>query len=278
MALHKDEAIVLFKRAYGESDKIIRLFTLKSGKIGAIAKGGNKSQRRFMNTLEPFNHINVEYFERHGKGMVRIENADIIETNSGIETSLKKACTAGFFTEFVDRLTKEKERHDELFYTLEEILKNIKHVEFAFNEILCYQLKMLEILGYMPNFNTCVYCGSSIAEDKKVYFSKERGGVLCPKCSKSLPHKTYPVGVIPRLASMRNAKDSSEFSLPAEASAQTGVRSSEKFIGKTNAEKDEGFERAAREIMEDFMSFHLDVEFKSYRILKETALRVDSKQ
>ncbi|MCX5803202.1 MAG: DNA repair protein RecO [Proteobacteria bacterium] len=268
MALHKDEAIVLFKRAYGESDKIIRLFTLKSGKIGAIAKGANKSQKRFMNTLEPFNHINVEYFERHGKGMVRIENADIIETNSGIETSLKKACTAGFFTEFVDKLTKEKERHDELFYTLKEVLKNIKHVEFTFNDILYYQLKMLETLGYMPNFHACVYCGKDILEDKKLYFSKERGGILCPICSRSLPHNTYPVGVIPRLASMRNAKDSSEF----------GVRSSEKFIGKTNTEKDEGFEKEAREIMEDFMSFHLDVEFKSYRILKETALRVDSKQ
>jgi len=51
MPLHKDEGIVLFKRAYGESDKIVRLFTLGSGKVAAIAKGANKSQKRFMNTL-----------------------------------------------------------------------------------------------------------------------------------------------------------------------------------------------------------------------------------
>jgi len=265
MALHKDEAIVLFKRAYGESDKIIRLFTLKSGKIGAIAKGANKSQRRFMNTLEPFNHINVEYFERHGKGMVRIENADIIETNSGIETSLKKACTAGFFTEFVDRLTKEKERHDELFYTLKEVLKNIKHVEFTFNDIFYYQLKMLEILGYMPNFNTCVYCGSSMAEDKKLYFSKERGGILCPICSRSLPHKTYPVGVIQRLAKMRNNMNSRQNETVHSTQDTVHDKTKHYQIETPNPEI------LMREIMEDFMSFHLDVEFKSYRILKETA-------
>ena len=110
MALHKDEAIVLFKRAYGESDRIIRLFTFTSGKIAAIAKGAGKSQKRFSNTLEPFNHIRVEYFEKHETGMVRIENADIVETNSGIEKSLKRACTAGFFTEFADRLTKDREK------------------------------------------------------------------------------------------------------------------------------------------------------------------------
>ena len=102
MALHKDEAIVLFKRSYGESDKIVRLFTLSSGKVAAIAKGANKSRKRFANTLEPFNRIRVEYFEKYGRGMVRIENADIVETNSGIEKSLKRACTAGFFDDFVD--------------------------------------------------------------------------------------------------------------------------------------------------------------------------------
>jgi len=274
MALHKDEAIVLFKRAYGESDKIIRLFTLKSGKIGAIAKGANKSQKRFMNTLEPFNHINVEYFERHGKGMVRIENADIIETNSGIETSLKKACIAGFFTEFVDKLTKEKERHDELFYTLKEVLKNIKHVEFTFNDILYYQLKMLETLGYMPNFNACVYCGSSIPEDKKVYFSKERGGILCNKCSRYLPHKTYPAGVIQRLAEMRNNMDSQQNETLHSKQYTIHDKTKHYQIETPNLKLEtRNSETLMREIMEDFMSFHLDVEFKSYRILRDIVLR-----
>ena len=130
MALHKDEALVLFKRAYGESDRIIRLFTRTSGKIAAIAKGAGKSQKRFMNVLEPFNHIQVEYFEKYGKGMVRLENADIIETNGGIERSLKKACIAGFFTEFVDRLTKDKEPHESIFLSLKELLLAVKDHDF----------------------------------------------------------------------------------------------------------------------------------------------------
>jgi DNA repair protein RecO (recombination protein O) len=242
MALHKDEAFVLFKRAYGESDKIIRLFTRASGKIGAIAKGANRSQKRFMNTLEPFNHINVEYFEKYDKGMVRLENADIIETNSGIETSLKKACVASFFTELVDRLTKEKEPHESLFSALRELLFAVKNHDFIYSDILYYQFIMLDMLGYMPNFDSCVYCGSTMTDDKKVHFSKERGGVLCVSCSKSIPHTRYGEGVIPGLALIGNQK--------------------KPLINMI-------FERQAQDIMEDFMSFHLDVEFRSYRILKK---------
>ena len=152
MSLHKDEAIVLFKRAYGESDKIVRLFTRASGKIAVIAKGASKSQKRFMNTLEPFNHIAIEYFEKYGKGMARLDNADILETNHGIETSLKKACIASFFTEFVDRLTKEKETHESLFFALKGLIFAVKCHDFLYSDIIYYQFLMLDILGYMPNW------------------------------------------------------------------------------------------------------------------------------
>jgi DNA repair protein RecO (recombination protein O) len=258
MSLHKDEALVLFKRAYMESDKIVRLLTLSSGKISAIAKGGSKSHKRFMNTLEPFNRVRVEYFEKHGKGMVRIENADIIETNRGIEASLKKACIAGFFTEFVDRLTKEREKHPALFYLLWEVLARAKSVDFTYSDILYYQLKVLETLGYMPNFVSCVYCGRDMSGDLRIFFSRERGGTLCGACAKSLPHKVYAQGVIEGLISVREQEWDSE-----------------KGVGYTDCFHDEGqvygrgmFESAARDIMEDFISFHLEVEFKSYRLLK----------
>ena len=39
MALHKDQAIILSTRVFGESDKIVRFFTLQSGKLTGIAKG-----------------------------------------------------------------------------------------------------------------------------------------------------------------------------------------------------------------------------------------------
>lgn len=245
MALHKDEAFVLFKRAYGESDKIIRLFTRASGKVAAIAKGASRSQKRFMNTLEPFNHINVEYFEKYGKGMVRLENADIIGTNSGIEKSLKKACIASFFTELVDRLTKEKEPHESLFLVLRELILAVKNHDLFYSDMLYYQFLVLDILGYMPNFDSCVYCGAAMPDDKKVHFSKERGGVLCASCSKSIPHALYREGVIPGLILIKNQEKPPINML---------------------------FRHQAQDIMEGFMSFHLDIEFRSYRILKSVIL------
>jgi DNA repair protein RecO (recombination protein O) len=258
MALHKDEAIVLSKRVYGESDRIMHLFTLSSGKISAIAKGAGKSQKRFVNTLEPFNHIKVEYFEKQGGGMVRIENADIVGTCNGIETSLKKVSTAAFFVEFVDRLTKEREGHQELFHALGQALRDIKAREFAYRDVIRHQLRILETLGFMPNFHSCVYCSKDVPDDRKVHFSRECGGIICPVCSRPIPHRTYSEGTIPWLLAVCGDQNNSSCEVH-DGNGLTGLYAVEAL---------KRFEREAREIMEGFISFHLDVEFKSYRILK----------
>ena len=241
MSLHKDEAFILFKRAYGESDKIIRLFTRNSGKIAVIAKGAGKSQKRFMNTLELFNHIRVEYFEKPGSAMARLESADLVETNSGIEKSLKRACIAGFFTEFIDRLTKEKHPQEHLFLTLKEIIEALKCRDFSYSDVLYYQFLMLDMLGFMPHLDSCVRCGSAVGNGTGLHFSKEKGGVLCGNCARFVPHATCAEGLIPGLVSVRDRKGPL----------------SNSFL-----------ENQARDIMEGFLSFHLDVEFRSYRILK----------
>jgi len=241
MALVKDQAIILSTRLFGESDKIIRFFTLASGKLSGIAKGAKKSQKRFMNTLEPFNQVRIEYFEKQTSSLVRVENADLEESNSGLEVSLKRICVASFFAEFVDKLTKEKQRNERLFYTLKRILDNVKLVEFTVTDILYYELQMLRHLGYMLNLAACVHCGKVLPDMEKLYFSKERGGTLCPGCSRLVPHRQYPQGFIPRMLYLNDTR-----------------------ISESHA----GFERMGREVLEDFVTFHLAVEFKSYRLLK----------
>lgn len=241
MPLLKDEALVLSKRAYGESDRIIHLFTLNAGKVSAIAKGAGKSQKRFANTLEPFNHIRVEYFEKHARGMVRIENADLVTGNNGIEANMKRMCSASFFAEFVDRTTREREPHGSLFLALKEFIALARAKDPAYPDVLYYELRMLDILGYHPNFDACVFCGAAIKDDEKIYFSRERGGILCAVCSRSLPHRRWSPGLMRGFLAVKQLK--------------TGFET-------------RSLEREAQELMEGFIAFHVDLDFKSYKLLK----------
>ncbi len=102
---------------------------------------------------------------------------------------------------------------------------------------------MLDHLGFMPNFATCVHCGKHLVEHEKTSFSNERGGTLCAGCSRSVPHRTYPQGLISGLAAQQ----------------------------KTDGIDGGSFVRYGRDLLEGFISFHLNVEFKSYRFLRGMA-------
>ncbi|MCS7280033.1 MAG: DNA repair protein RecO [Desulfobacterota bacterium] len=236
MGLVKDEAIVTRKLSYGESDRIVHLFTLNSGKISAIAKGGAKSVKRFMNTLEPMQIINVEYFDKSFKGhLSRIESAHIVEDMSGIERDFQRFSLASFFIEVADRLTKERQPFPTLFHLLSGILRRLKTSSVPLPEVLMLLLKILETIGFLPNFKSCVHCGKTV--EQKIYFSSEKGGILCERCTQFCPSEVYPDQLL-------------------------------NFLATGKKELSDQLISFAFDLLESFIKFHLDVELRTFKFIK----------
>src|SRR3972149_3851703 len=84
------EAIVLNSMDYGESDRIVTLYTLGFGKVRGIAKGAKRSRKRFVNKLEPFSYINLLFFQKHGRELVMIEQAETIRGFNGLLVDMER--------------------------------------------------------------------------------------------------------------------------------------------------------------------------------------------
>ena len=96
----------------------------------------------------------------------------------------------------------------------------------------------LTALGYMPNFATCMQCGKDVRERRRPPFRTKEGASSAPGAPVGPPQE------IPRGPSFQ---------------ARRSCRSEG---------SDSAYGRHARELMEAFMHYHLNVEFKSYRLLK----------
>ena len=42
---------------FGEADRVLHLYTLERGRVGAVAKGVRRTKSRFGARLEPFSHV-----------------------------------------------------------------------------------------------------------------------------------------------------------------------------------------------------------------------------
>src|SRR5436190_19534454 len=64
MSLFRDDGIVLRTQKLGEADRIITLLTRQHGKVRAVARGVRRTKSKFGARLEPFSHVDVQFFSR----------------------------------------------------------------------------------------------------------------------------------------------------------------------------------------------------------------------
>ncbi len=105
MPLEKLQAFVLSNSDYGESDRIVSLFTLEHGRLKGFARGARNSRKRFGPALETFARIDLQLNQKDGLSSLR--SADVITLYSGIRGELGAIAHALYVCELVECLTPE---------------------------------------------------------------------------------------------------------------------------------------------------------------------------
>ena len=187
----KTEAVVLRSLRYGEADRILHLYSLERGRVGAIAKGARKTRSRFGARLEPFSHVELLLHEGRGE-LHTVTGADIVRSHEPSRADPYRLAVGHIGLEAMLRLFLEEERNTRAFYALTRFLDLLDDVEATLPAqpaldplALSFQLKLLWLSGYLPHLAGCASCGDETA---LVGFSAQAGGGVCAACeADSLP-------------------------------------------------------------------------------------------
>ncbi len=191
MPLFKTDAIVVRSLNYGESDRIVTFFTRDFGKIKGIAKGARKSKKRFQNALGLFSYIRLSFFEREGMGLMRVDGCDILHPFTRIREDLKKIFFGNYYLELVNEMAGEREANQGAFDLILSFLSGLDEREASEEQLRMFEIRMLSLFGYQPNMKRCGFCKKSwddLREAAALFFSIERGGLVCEQCSNGSNH------------------------------------------------------------------------------------------
>jgi DNA repair protein RecO (recombination protein O) len=191
MSIQKTEAVVLKSQKLGETSKIIIMYSRKYGKIKLVAKGARGLKSRFYGTLEPLNYISVVFYQHENRDLQLLSQADIIESYSDVKNDLNKFSLAVIAVEIILRAIYDVEPNPRLFKLVIDFLQAMNDAkEFLENYLYWFELKFLELYGHKPHLNTCVFCGRSSLLNQELFFSMERGGMICSSCEAKEQVKT----------------------------------------------------------------------------------------
>lgn len=140
---------MLARRNFSEADRILVLFTKDFGKVSLIAKGVRKLTSRKRGGIEVFNHITFSAVR--GKSLDILTEVRVIDSMDNIKKDLKKVSVAYYFCEVLGRITRDGEKHGELFNILEKYFdklassRNLKKLRLEFVE------ESLVEIGFWPH-------------------------------------------------------------------------------------------------------------------------------
>jgi DNA repair protein RecO (recombination protein O) len=173
---------------YGEADRILHVYTLDRGRIGAMAKGVRRSRSRFGGRLEPFSRVALVLHEGRSD-LLTVTAADSIAPHRRLRDSAAALDSAARACDAVARLFETAEPHPPVYHLLchELSLLDEDAAKATTANQLAFRLKLLLAAGLAPHLSTCASCGE---REHLSGFSGEAGGMVCGACESS----AFPFG------------------------------------------------------------------------------------
>ena len=174
----ESEGLVLRTRPYGESDKLVTLFTLKEGKVGALARGARKTRSKLAAAVDLFSR--GDYLLYRGKSLATIQQVSLLNNYRAIREDVALYFTALYICELLEKVLEEHHPVEGIYelalQTLQTLNDGSAHPELVTRS---FEIMFLKELGYCPSLSGCLECGS---EEPPFILSPSAGGLLCQAC------------------------------------------------------------------------------------------------
>jgi len=248
--LLKMEGIIIRSMDYGESHKIISVYTRHHGKIGIMVHGAKKLSNRFASVSLLFTYGQFVIYKANSMGTLK--QGELLQSNHQLREDLHYAAYAAYISELIDRLMPENESNEEMFEQLMASFEALQSGKDAETIMHIMEMKMLELTGYMPQLDACASCGAKLDQgietSDRIRLSIAQGGVLCTLCAAKDAQSIHLSGAAWRVLKLFQQIDLRKLGA----------------IGLKSATKQE-----LKQVMRSFMDTYVDVKLKSRGFLDQ---------
>jgi DNA repair protein RecO (recombination protein O) len=181
--LHKVEGIVIRTNDYGETNKIVTLYTRELGKVGVMARGAKKPKSRLSSISQLFTY--GQFLILKSSGLGTLQQGEIIKNMRTLREDLYATAYGACVIELTDKLTEEGKQNPFVFELLEQTLTLMSEGTDLDILLFIFETKMLQVAGISPRLDNCSCCG---ATEGHFSLSLREGGLLCQKCQHRDPY------------------------------------------------------------------------------------------
>ena len=181
------EAINLKSYNLNDADKIIVMYSKDNGLIKGVAKGIKKPKSKLGARMDLLVANSLQLLK--GRNLDTIMQAQTVNNFKKTREDFDKLMFSSYVSELVMNFgegseSASKEIYDLLYKALNRIADSGEKKD-ALIAVIKFQLKLLLILGFCVELDSCLCCRERVL-DEEMYFSSTMGGIVCKECNEHL--------------------------------------------------------------------------------------------
>ena len=185
MGLVETEGVILKTYSLAEADKIVVLLTQYEGLVRGVAKGAKRLKSRFGGGLEPFSIINISYFQKEERELVSIGQVELIKSYFEAAGDPRFLQKFSYLAELLLEFAPPHDPNERLYRMARVCLETAAGNPQSLESIgLYFELWILKIGGYLPDWRRCDNCKREVVEHEPVSI-KFNFQIICQQCQKS---------------------------------------------------------------------------------------------
>jgi DNA repair protein RecO (recombination protein O) len=193
MGLIETEGIVLRSYNLAEADKIVVCLTRHAGIVRTVARGARRLKSRFGAGLEPFTIIALTYYEKEGRELVSLRQAEIIRSFFGLSSSAEMVAALAYMSELVMEFAPPHEPNERLFRMVKAVLEALSNAPEDITSLIRYfEVWTLKLAGFLPDLRSCTDCAKGFGEDAGPAYLNAEFKARCGICSNRLGREFSP--------------------------------------------------------------------------------------
>lgn len=146
--IQQTPAIVFRTVDYGESSRIVTLFTRAQGKLAVMVHGAKKPKSRFSGLMEVGNLLEVVYYFKSSRSVQTLKEASYQEKTFNLRQDFEKMAVATSALELINQLLHEGETNTEMFDFTRQVLVWLNGTERSVRTLFPYlQVRLMDLMG-----------------------------------------------------------------------------------------------------------------------------------
>lgn len=166
----------------GESDLMVTFFTQDRGRLKGVAKGARKSRKRFVNSLDIFSLVEMEYGFRRKGSLNFLSSSRLIQGYPDLRANYPIMARASYMIELTETLFPWELADQRMFNLLKDsfhLLSSDKDPDLV---SVLFELTAMSLGGYGIDLDKCCICGREYKGEGTAVFQPDKGGIACLKC------------------------------------------------------------------------------------------------